>query len=49
MALVEKYGPSLLRVARMYVPTQSAAEEVVAGHVARASSPASSASRAARR
>jgi RNA polymerase sigma-70 factor (ECF subfamily) len=30
MALVEKYGPSLLRVARLYVPTQSAAEEVVA-------------------
>ena len=30
MALVEKYGPSLLRVARMYVPTQSVAEEVVA-------------------
>ena len=30
MALVDKYGPSLLRVARMYVPTQSAAEEVVA-------------------
>jgi len=30
MALVDKYGPSLLRVARLYVPTQSAAEEVVA-------------------
>ena len=30
MALVEKYGASLLRVARLYVPTQSAAEEVVA-------------------
>jgi RNA polymerase sigma-70 factor (ECF subfamily) len=29
MALVEKYGPSLLRVARLHVPTQSAAEEVV--------------------
>ena len=30
MALIERYGPSLLRVARMYVPTQSVAEEVVA-------------------
>jgi DNA-directed RNA polymerase specialized sigma24 family protein len=30
MALVEKYGASLLRVARLYFLTQSAAEEVVA-------------------
>jgi RNA polymerase sigma-70 factor, ECF subfamily len=30
MALVDKYGPSLLRVAMLYVPTPSAAEEVVA-------------------
>jgi RNA polymerase sigma-70 factor (ECF subfamily) len=30
MALVEKYGPSLLRVAQLYVPTRAAAEEVVA-------------------
>jgi RNA polymerase sigma-70 factor, ECF subfamily len=30
MALVEKYGPSLLRVALLYVPTRAAAEEVVA-------------------
>lgn len=29
-ALVDKYGSSLLRVARLYVPTASAAEEVVA-------------------
>jgi RNA polymerase sigma-70 factor (ECF subfamily) len=29
MALVDKYGPSLLRVALLYVPTRSAAEEVV--------------------
>jgi RNA polymerase sigma-70 factor (ECF subfamily) len=30
MALVDKYGPSMLRVALLYVPTRSAAEEVVA-------------------
>jgi RNA polymerase sigma-70 factor (ECF subfamily) len=29
MALVEEYGPALLRVARMYVPTAAVAEEVV--------------------
>jgi len=29
-ALVEKYGPSLLRVAMFYVPSRSVAEEVVA-------------------
>jgi RNA polymerase sigma-70 factor, ECF subfamily len=29
-ALVDKYGPSLLRVARMYVSSQAVAEEVVA-------------------
>ena len=30
MALVDKYGPSLLRVAMMYVPSRAVAEEVVA-------------------
>jgi len=30
MALVDKYGPSLLRVAMMYVSTRAVAEEVVA-------------------
>jgi RNA polymerase sigma-70 factor, ECF subfamily len=29
MRLVEEYGPALLRVARMYVPTAAVAEEVV--------------------
>jgi RNA polymerase sigma-70 factor (ECF subfamily) len=29
MALVDKYGPSLLRVAMLYVPTRAVAEEVV--------------------
>ena len=29
MRLVDEYGPVLLRVARMYVPTESVAEEVV--------------------
>jgi RNA polymerase sigma-70 factor, ECF subfamily len=29
MALVDKYGPSLLRVATLYVPTRAVAEEVV--------------------
>jgi len=29
MALVEKYGPSLLRVAQLYVSTRAVAEEVV--------------------
>src|SRR3954451_17200471 len=29
MSLVDEYGPSLLRVARMYVPTAAVAEEVV--------------------
>jgi RNA polymerase sigma-70 factor, ECF subfamily len=29
MQLVEEYGPALLRVARMYVPTAAVAEEVV--------------------
>jgi RNA polymerase sigma-70 factor, ECF subfamily len=30
MALVEKYGPSLLRVAQLYVPPRAVAEDVVA-------------------
>ena len=34
MALVEKYGPSLLRVAQLFVPSRAVAEEVVSGHVA---------------
>src|SRR5438876_8422491 len=29
MRLVDEYGPTLLRVARMYVPTAAVAEEVV--------------------
>jgi RNA polymerase sigma-70 factor, ECF subfamily len=29
MALVEKYGPSLLRVAQLFVPSRAVAEEVV--------------------
>src|SRR5437867_11814078 len=29
MRLVDEYGPALLRVARMYVPTAAVAEEVV--------------------
>jgi RNA polymerase sigma-70 factor (ECF subfamily) len=30
MAIVDKYGPSMLRVARLFVPSRSVAEDVVA-------------------
>ena len=47
MALVDKYGPSLLRVAMMYVSSRAVAEEVVADTWLGGLQRASSASRAA--
>jgi RNA polymerase sigma-70 factor (ECF subfamily) len=29
MTLVDRYGPTMLRIARMYVPTRAIAEDVV--------------------